>query len=594
MTASHTLPLYGETAEGLWAEPGSLPAGASAFEAMLWLSAAARRAVAGLAGLTRNDQRDAEGEVSAPEVSAAVQTAEQPASGRGATERQSGDADDPASAVRALPGALPGLAQVLALVPTAELAGLFGELVALRALAEGISTAVLAEAVARGVVAGSDGSPRPIGPKITSWVGEQAAQVGHPVTTAVAGTYRRVWEDSRCPELAPLTAAIQSGRISLAVGARLGGDLKLLAVAIPPDWWEPAAQELISHAASGASISALASIREALIANYGGEGDFEDQQDRLHQERCFATPVKNAAGLWVGTYAMDNDAHAALQAALDALAAPCRTAEGEVDTRTAGQRNLDAIIEMCRVVATDPTLSGHVRPASATKAQIIVTLDYDTLATHLSTPTRPTSPTSRPAPAGAGAPGRTNCGGNTWTGGPKHGCCGPVTGETGCDFGAATSADSAAGEAARDAEPAEPADMAGRTGPGRRGRGYGVDGHGNPLTPATIRRLACDALLIPAVLGSDSAVLDLGRAARFASADQIRFLRLRDKGCTFPGCDRPPSWCDAHHLREWEADQGETTVDNLALLCTRHHTDIHRRGLIGRLSDGTIHWTRRA
>ncbi|QQS02846.1 MAG: DUF222 domain-containing protein [Austwickia sp.] len=249
---------------------------------------------------------------------------------------------------------------------------------------------------------------------------------------------------------------------------------------------------------------------------------------------------------------------------------------------------------MCRVVATDPTLSGHVRPASATKAQIIVTLDYDTLATHLSTPTRPTSPTSRPAPAGAGAPGRTNCGGNTWTGGPKHGCCGPVTGETGCDFGAATSADSAAGEAARDAEPAEPADMAGRTGPGRRGRGYGVDGHGNPLTPATIRRLACDALLIPAVLGSDSAVLDLGRAARFASADQIRFLRLRDKGCTFPGCDRPPSWCDAHHLREWEADQGETTVDNLALLCTRHHTDIHRRGLIGRLSDGTIHWTRRA
>ena len=64
-------------------------------------------------------------------------------------------------------------------MPTEELAGLFGDLVALRALAEGASAAVLAEAVARGVVAASDESPRPIGPKVTAWVQEQALSLIH-------------------------------------------------------------------------------------------------------------------------------------------------------------------------------------------------------------------------------------------------------------------------------------------------------------------------------------------------------------------------------------------------------------------------------
>ena len=325
-----------------------------------------------------------------------------------------------------------------------------------------------------------------------------------------------MWEQSRRPELAPLTEALQAGRISLPVGARLGSDLALLAVSIPSDWWAAAAGELIAYAAGGASTSQLASVREALIASYGTDNDFEAQQEDLHHQRCFTTPVKNAAGLWVGSYAMSNDDHAALTAALDALAAPCRTADGQRDDRTRGQRNLDAIIEMCRVVGTDPTLLRHTRPASAAKAQVIITLDYDTLSTRAAT----------------SSPGSVN-----------------------------------------------PA-----------GRGYGVDGHGHPVTPATARRLACDALLIPAVLGGDGAILDLGRAARFASSDQVRYLRLRDQGCTYPGCDRPPSWCDAHHPREWAADHGETNVDQLALLCTRHHTDVHRHHLTGELHDGTIRW----
>ncbi|MCO5310436.1 MAG: hypothetical protein M9891_14360 [Austwickia sp.] len=197
-----------------------------------------------------------------------------------------------------------GLDEVLALVPTDELAGLFGDLVALRALAEGASAAVLAEAVSRGVVAASDESPRPIGPKVTAWVQEQAAAAGAPVTAGIAGTYRTCWEQSRRPELAPLTEAVRAGRISLTVGARLGFDLSTLAVKIPTDWWDAAAGELIAHAATGASASQLGSLKEALIASYGDEGDFEEQQKELHRQRRFTTPVKDGTGMWVGRYAM--------------------------------------------------------------------------------------------------------------------------------------------------------------------------------------------------------------------------------------------------------------------------------------------------
>lgn len=299
---------------------------------------------------------------------------------------------------------------------------------------------------------------------------------------------------------------MQAGRVSLTVAARLGADLQLLAAAIPTDWYQASADVLIEHAAAGASTSTLASVREVLIDQYGPDEAFEDQQKTVHRLRGFTRPVKNAAGQWVGRYALDNDAHAILTAAFDALAAPCPAADGEADDRTGDQRRLDAIIEMAGVVASDPTLLEHARPVSASRAQVVVTIGLEALRSELTS------------------------------------------------------------------------------------RGYGVDGHGNPLTAATVRRMCCHAGITPAVLDSDSAILDLGRAARLASPDQLRYLGLRDRGCVYPGCDRPPSWCEAHHLDEWDADGGPTDVDNLALLCTRHHTVVHHRKLKGHLVDGTVRW----
>jgi hypothetical protein len=116
---------------------------------------------------------------------------------------------------------------------------------------------------------------------------------------------------------------------------------------------------------------------------------------------------------------------------------------------------------------------------------------------------------------------------------------------------------------------------------GRRGAGtvIGSTAAGALLNPADIRRLACDADLIPIVLGAAGEVLDVGRAARLFTQGQRRALWHRDKGCTWPGCDCPPAWAKAHHLVHW-ADGGRSDLTNAALLCQRHHTHVHDQRLI--------------
>ncbi len=95
-----------------------------------------------------------------------------------------------------------------------------------------------------------------------------------------------------------------------------------------------------------------------------------------------------------------------------------------------------------------------------------------------------------------------------------------------------------------------------------------------PVPAETVRRLACDASLTRVLLGPDSEPMDVGRATRTIQPALRRALVVRDRGCRFPGCDRPPSWTDGHHLTHW-ADGGETTLANLVLLCRRHHRRVH-------------------
>ncbi|MQA62163.1 MAG: DUF222 domain-containing protein [Actinophytocola sp.] len=96
-----------------------------------------------------------------------------------------------------------------------------------------------------------------------------------------------------------------------------------------------------------------------------------------------------------------------------------------------------------------------------------------------------------------------------------------------------------------------------------------------PVTAEQARRLACDARLVPAVLGSAGEILDLGRETRTATRAQRRALAARDGGCVM--CSRTVRWCEAHHIKFWEHG-GPSDIDNLCLLCTACHRLVHHAG----------------
>jgi Domain of unknown function (DUF222)/HNH endonuclease len=107
--------------------------------------------------------------------------------------------------------------------------------------------------------------------------------------------------------------------------------------------------------------------------------------------------------------------------------------------------------------------------------------------------------------------------------------------------------------------------------------GAGMLDTGAAVTPVTVRRLACDAGIIPALLGTRPQPLGIGRKTRVVPTSIRRALVLRDRHCRFPGCRRPPAQCQSHHIIHW-ADGGPTELPNLTLLCDHHHRVVHSDG----------------
>jgi hypothetical protein len=99
---------------------------------------------------------------------------------------------------------------------------------------------------------------------------------------------------------------------------------------------------------------------------------------------------------------------------------------------------------------------------------------------------------------------------------------------------------------------------------------------GTMISPGLARKLACEAGVIPVVLGGHSQPLDVGRRRRFHTKAQRIAMAVRDKGCVAMGCERPTAACDAHHLIQW-ANGGDTSVEGGVLLCRRHHTLAHHQ-----------------
>jgi hypothetical protein len=218
-------------------------------------------------------------------------------------------------------------------------------------------------------------------------------------------------------------------------------------------------------------------------------------------------------GMWAVTGELDPESGAIVSTCLVSHVDASRL--DDADERTTHQRMADALVEVC-----DRDLTSHAHSTSGgVKPHVTVTVDFDRLARHLT--------------GGPGAHGLLADGSSQW------------------------------GSRSEVPRPTLPASGS---------RLPEIDGL--PVEPETVRRLACDASVLPMVLGSAGEILDVGRATRVIPSGMRRALDARDRGCTWTGCDAPASWCDAHHRSHW-ADGGPTSLENLRLLCRRHHTAVH-------------------
>jgi hypothetical protein len=119
-----------------------------------------------------------------------------------------------------------------------------------------------------------------------------------------------------------------------------------------------------------------------------------------------------------------------------------------------------------------------------------------------------------------------------------------------------------------------------------------IEGQTDPVSIATAKRHLCESGMVPVLFDSDGQVLNVGRDQRLFTERQRTALASRDGGCIAQGCDRPPSWCEGHHINEWLRDGGKTDVADGVLLCRYHHLLVHNNGWRVR-RDGARYWLER-
>jgi hypothetical protein len=249
----------------------------------------------------------------------------------------------------------------------------------------------------------------------------------------------------------------------------------------------------------------------------------------------------------------------------------------DLERRTRPQKQLDGIISAVKAGLTTNALpiTGGNRP------QIIATINYKDLFLHRGDPsggqeTGPHGAGGGRAGTGTGTGTGMNAGTGTGTGTGMNAGTGTGTGtgtsmNAGTGTGSGTGMDAAAGVGSGTGTRTD-LDTTTGTEPSLASGNFVFTG---PVAAATLRKMACDADIIPAVLGSHGEILDLGRKTRLFTPAQRLALIARDKGCTFPNCTIPAPWCEAHHITYW-SDGGPTSTSNGALLCSAHHHLIHK------------------
>jgi hypothetical protein len=417
-----------------------------------------------------------------------------------------------------------------AAVPAVVLADAVAGIARLRTLAEAALVFAVGEVDARGGVPGVTST--------ASWLRGQARCTARAASSTVrlARALQRGAPVTRAALAAGDVTASSAGVVTDAVAA-LPASLDGRTVA--------AAETSLVDAARALDPGALVVVGRRVRALLDPDGaEAEGERAEAARRLTAATTLDGCVHL---QGLLDPVGGAAVLAALDPLTAPHPAADGSPDPRTPDQRRADALVALARTA-----LDGGRLPATPLgRPHLLLTADITTLVEQ---------PGASGANGPSGPPGADGSGPGAGPGGGDPGAA-PPTG--GADPGDApppgsTAAVRAALAAALGRDLPAPAEL---TGVG-------------PITAAAARTLACDAT-VTAVLTAGRRVLDVGRTRRLVTPALARALTVRDGGaCAVPGCGRPQSWCDAHHLRAWSAG-GATALDNLVLLCRSHHTAQH-------------------
>ena len=352
-----------------------------------------------------------------------------------------------------------------------------------------------------------------------------------------AGAQVRLSERLRqLPELAEAVLDGRVGREQAAVLTRLVGPIgpeELLA-----------AQDGLVEVATGRDPHALAVWVRDLIATHC-EPVLEADQRTAQNKRYLQTRNQHD-GTIRGSFLIASEDFESVATVLEPLA----RSTGLTDGRSAGQRRADALVEICEQVLRH----GALPDTAGLRPQLAYVLPAGWAAGEASPPLAETIGAEL-----ADSTADTMADNTDRTGGP---------GGLGADPVAAAGA--AQGGAPRPLQPARQAcARAAWTG---------------PQTRARLETMLCDTRISRVLLDSLGQVRGLETLTDAITATQRRALAIRDLGCVARGCTRPPALCDAHHLQHRE-DGGDTTVDNLVLLCRRHHVMWHQ----GRLQLRDLH-----
>ncbi|WP_211596778.1 HNH endonuclease signature motif containing protein [Janibacter terrae] len=408
-----------------------------------------------------------------------------------------------------------------------------------RQLLESAEVALVAEGICRGLPGESSWSAH-------DWVGvSEGRRAPRPSTQHVAQVVRVA---SAGPATQEVRAAVSEGRLPLGKADQLMRFHESVRRVADPGLLQEdlgillgvARDEVVTSGPGGRVTDRVGGLDEkklaAAITQTGRmlrpEQDLDDEDAAAKASRSL-TKAPGPCGMTRYRVDLDPEGAAILDAALAALAAPVKGPDGAPDERTPARRRADALLSIISRGVAAP--EGVPR---ADKAQILVTISLHALASAVT-----------------------------------DGCCvacgqdlpGHAPDATGQVFGGAAFDPPSGGHAG------------------------GLTATGQVLTPTTVRKLACTAGIIPAILGTDHEPLELGRTTRLFTPGQRKALWLRDGGCTYPGCTMPPQWTDAHHITHW-AHGGTTDLSNAALLCERHHTHVHQHDLTATTTPRGVTW----